>query len=476
MKESSTSRQLVAFYLHDHLYAVPIHAVKGIIRMDRVTRVPFSEPCLEGMVNLRGSLLTVINGSRWLGRVSHAPAEKILVIQKKKSIIGFAVDQVDGVITVAPEDVLSPEEGSLEQYEGFVMREGTVIRILKVEAVLKPLQNESRPVMPSALSTAVHSLFEPEWSEPRSAAILRFEISGECYGLPMEKVREIAPFPEQLEPIQGLPDCILGLGVFRGGRMLPIVEASHLTHGHHRERLSRVIVVELPAGNGSIQLGLAVEHVHEVRMMKQASPLEIPASLKRLSDGIEKVYSIDGLTKPLFLLDVQQVLEKLAVLPYLLSESAGGEGAGADFTEEDASSQGEELILFFRLNGEEFGISSARVKEITRMSPVRKVPFASVGVAGLANIRGQLVTVLDAQDWLMQESSRDPFEHLIVMQGHRTAKCIGVHEVTRVLPVAADKIQRAGMYEQSTQFGWLRGFYKESDTRLIPLIDPSTWE
>lgn len=164
--------------------------------MDRVTRVPFSEPCLEGMVNLRGSLLTVINGSRWLGRVSHAPAEKILVIQKKKSIIGFAVDQVDGVITVAPEDVLSPEEGSLEQYEGFVMREGTVIRILKVEAVLKPLQNESRPVMPSALSTAVHSLFEPEWSEPRSAPILRFEISGNATGQLMEKVREIAPFPE----------------------------------------------------------------------------------------------------------------------------------------------------------------------------------------------------------------------------------------------------------------------------------------
>jgi purine-binding chemotaxis protein CheW len=58
---SSEARQFVIFHVKDESFAVPLAEVQEIIRMPDVVRLPLSPRSLEGLANLRGTVLPVIN-------------------------------------------------------------------------------------------------------------------------------------------------------------------------------------------------------------------------------------------------------------------------------------------------------------------------------------------------------------------------------------------------------------------------------
>ncbi|WP_166244791.1 chemotaxis protein CheW [Paenibacillus turpanensis] len=496
MKETGRGRQWVTFYLNEQLYGLPIETVKGIVRMERVTRVPFAEPYLEGLINQRGTLLTVVNGSRWIGHKSEHPPQKILILQGRERSAGLAVDRIADVMVLEGESGRGSDADALGQYEGFVMRGDTVIRVIRAEAVLDAVAGTghgSKQGITAVGGTAPgHSSLQGEDEAQREDAlpILQFAIAGESYALPMKQVKEIAPMPEKLEPIQGMPSSFMGLGLFRDGRMMPVVNTAVLLFGQSVGRPARVICVELPTATGVLRIGLAVSQVNEVRRLRQDAPVGMPGSFKQLADGIQSVHHLNGSTKPIFLLGLEHLLDKTGVLPFLISSTAAGTwkspesaaaalglDAGAETTVGlSAHGAAKELYVFFRLQGQEFGIPAAKVREITRVTPIRQIPFAPDGVAGLTNIRGQLVTVVDANEKLQLGSREENLGQLVVMQGRGASRCIGVEQVTRVLSVSLEQLQQAGLYRDDLEFRWLKGFYKESDARFIPLIDPAAWE
>ena len=55
------ARQFVIFHVKDEMFAVPLAEVQEIIRMPDVVRMPMSPAALEGLANLRGTVLPVIN-------------------------------------------------------------------------------------------------------------------------------------------------------------------------------------------------------------------------------------------------------------------------------------------------------------------------------------------------------------------------------------------------------------------------------
>ena len=56
----SDARQYVIFHVADEMFAVPLAEVQEIIRMPEVVHVPMSPTALEGLANLRGTVLPVI--------------------------------------------------------------------------------------------------------------------------------------------------------------------------------------------------------------------------------------------------------------------------------------------------------------------------------------------------------------------------------------------------------------------------------
>ena len=102
--------QLVAFNLAEEHYGVDIGAVESIIKMQPITVVPRAPAFVEGVINLRGSVLPVID----LGRRFGLPAEKesketrIVVAEVMGTNVGMVVDAVSEVLRVSDEDIEPP--------------------------------------------------------------------------------------------------------------------------------------------------------------------------------------------------------------------------------------------------------------------------------------------------------------------------------------------------------------------------------
>lgn len=88
--------QLVVFQLNDQQYALPINETQEIIRMAEVTRLPNTNYYIEGIINLRGTILPVISLNRRLGLPETEQNEdtRIIVVENKGNKVGMIVDSV----------------------------------------------------------------------------------------------------------------------------------------------------------------------------------------------------------------------------------------------------------------------------------------------------------------------------------------------------------------------------------------------
>ncbi len=100
--EDHEQLQLVTFVVENEEYAVDILQVQEINRMMDITRVPQSPECVEGVINLRGRIIPVVDLRRRFGIDSrdHDNASRIVVVEVGERVIGFTVDQVNEVLRV----------------------------------------------------------------------------------------------------------------------------------------------------------------------------------------------------------------------------------------------------------------------------------------------------------------------------------------------------------------------------------------
>ena len=95
-------QQLVVFHLGAELYGVEIARVHEIIRLMQVTRVPRAPSFVEGVINLRGKVIPVVDLRRRFGlpQAEHTRASRIVVVELSDHVVGVIVDGVSEVLRV----------------------------------------------------------------------------------------------------------------------------------------------------------------------------------------------------------------------------------------------------------------------------------------------------------------------------------------------------------------------------------------
>jgi purine-binding chemotaxis protein CheW len=94
--------QLVVFQLGVELYGVEIACVHEIVRMQSITRVPRAPAFVEGVINLRGKVIPVIDLRHrfHLPAAPHTRASRIVVVEIGDQVVGLVVDGVSEVLRV----------------------------------------------------------------------------------------------------------------------------------------------------------------------------------------------------------------------------------------------------------------------------------------------------------------------------------------------------------------------------------------
>ena len=120
-ESSDDDEQMVVFRLDKEEFGVPIDSVQEIVRVpDELTHVPRSPPFVEGVINLRGAVLPVIDLRRRLGlpSVTRSDRQRVMVFLIDGLRTGFIVDSVTEVLKVHKSAIeaaprLSSEQGKL---------------------------------------------------------------------------------------------------------------------------------------------------------------------------------------------------------------------------------------------------------------------------------------------------------------------------------------------------------------------------
>ncbi len=94
--------QLVSFTIGGEEFGVEILKVQEINRMVTVTAVPNSPPFVDGVINLRGKVIPIIDLRTRFGmqRKEHDKNTRIIVVELKSSVVGFVVDAVSEVLRI----------------------------------------------------------------------------------------------------------------------------------------------------------------------------------------------------------------------------------------------------------------------------------------------------------------------------------------------------------------------------------------
>jgi purine-binding chemotaxis protein CheW len=130
------ARQIITFDLGDEVFGMDVMAIREIRAWTPATRLPHSPPFIVGVLNLRGTVLPVLDLSARMGWTSTVPSERhvVIVAEIDDRLCGLIVDAVCDILIVQDGDIhAAPVTGPANEppfLEGMVTSEGRMVMII----------------------------------------------------------------------------------------------------------------------------------------------------------------------------------------------------------------------------------------------------------------------------------------------------------------------------------------------------------
>ncbi len=134
--------QIVVFELGKERYGVNIHTIREIIRYSEVTKVPETPGYVDGILNIRGTITTIVDLREILGleRIERTEKTRVLIMDLEDSNVGVVVDSVSEVLRMDSSNILEAGDiGSADQMEnikGMVEIDGSLIILFDLQNLL----------------------------------------------------------------------------------------------------------------------------------------------------------------------------------------------------------------------------------------------------------------------------------------------------------------------------------------------------
>ena len=500
----AAEHQFVTFDVAGEMFAVPMAPVQEIIRVPEVARLPLAPAALDGLANLRGRVLPIVNLRRIFGIAERGSDEatRALVVNVGQPL-GFVVDRVASVVNIEPGE-LQPA-GALQSVVRAEYLSGVIQRAandgdarLMMVLDFPRLVNDQFGALAAAAGgrTAAHASGDGLAAAGSGSAdttasderrLVSFAVAGQEYALDIADVQEIVQVPERITALPRAAAHVLGLISLRQ-RLLPLVSLRGLfglpalaADEHHR-----IVVVVLPGG---AQVGLVTDSVKEVLGVPRSQTEAVPSALSRDGDlrEFEAICRLDDGKRLVSIIDTTQLLGLQGVRDALAAAREAGctaaDGAQpgdqenspmASDTTTRGSDQDDVQVVIFRLGAEEFGVPIMSVQEIVRVPEVlTRVPRTPAFVEGVINLRGTVLPVLDQRTRLgLPAIERNDRQRIMVytLGGLRTGFIVdSVAEVLRI-----GRAQIAPAPELGSEQGGLIAEVAKLDggQRLVMLIAP----
>ena len=134
---------IVGFRVGRETFGVPIGLVHEIVRVPEITAVPDSPGYVEGVINLRGKIVSVVDLRKRFGekQISSHKKNRILVTEVEGKMVGLIVDAASEVLKIPDSEIELPpsvfEEGELNYVTGVGKLQGRLVILIDLSKILQ---------------------------------------------------------------------------------------------------------------------------------------------------------------------------------------------------------------------------------------------------------------------------------------------------------------------------------------------------
>lgn len=512
--QEGDGQPFVTFYVDKELFAFPMTAVREIIRMPEVVRVPLSPQTLEGVANLRGQMLPIVNLRRTFQFpiMPYDAATRVIVVEEG-GIVGFVVDRVSMVITVGKDqqepvssirlaidtDLLA---GLIKGVQGHAM-----VMLLDVPRLIHgsarsitredPASQQGASLRPAALGPDPHGSSGQDGRDVASSQaatlaaerhLVSFIVADQEYAFPIERVQEIVQVPDQMSYVPKAESHVLGVMTLRN-RLLPLVSLRQMFFmpfealGPH----NRIVVIELSGdAERSGVVGIVTDAVNEVLRVPDRLVDRLPSFLSQKEAGsdIEAICRLSDGKRLVSILSVERLFSHTALREALSAQQGEQAEAPMDKLAEAGAASGEDektgalsddeaQLVVFRLDGQEYGVNIESVQEIIRIpESLTRLPKTAEALVGVVNVRGQVLPVVDLRTRFgLQRMPRDDRQRIMVFSRQGAYTGFIVDSVSEVLKVPRSAVEAvpARSEERAQLIGHIANLQRQK--RMILILD-----
>lgn len=139
---SAAPVQAAVFHVGEYVCGLRISSIQEINKNLVLTPVHEAPDCVRGIINLRGSIVTVIDLRRKLGLdpIALQPSTRNVIVKFDREVVGLLVDAVDDIIEIDLASILPPPAHLAnklgEAFEGVVQLDDELVAILQLHYLL----------------------------------------------------------------------------------------------------------------------------------------------------------------------------------------------------------------------------------------------------------------------------------------------------------------------------------------------------
>jgi purine-binding chemotaxis protein CheW len=135
--------QVVGFRVGRETFGLPISIVREIVRVPEITSVPNAPDYIEGVINLRGRIIPIVDmRKRFAEKVTErSKKNRIVVVELEGRYVGLLVNSASEVLRIPPSEIEAPhnvfQEGELNYITGVGKLRGRLVILLDINRILQ---------------------------------------------------------------------------------------------------------------------------------------------------------------------------------------------------------------------------------------------------------------------------------------------------------------------------------------------------
>ncbi|WP_165973981.1 chemotaxis protein CheW [Marinitoga lauensis] len=358
----------LVFEIYNQDYCVSMFKVKEIINMKKITRIPLFPEYIQGLINIKGEIIPVINlGKRFGYNGEIRQFSKIIIINEEKPF-GIIVDKTKGILNEIEEKI----ESKSTYINSILKKKNKDYILLDIEKLIDIKKTNTNTINISKDRRIIKKL-----SKKANKKVIIFGINNEKYGFIINEIQEIIKYITP-NKIPKMPQCVKGIISIKN-EFMPVIDLNECLYGKETiiTDFTKIIIMNV---NG-IKAGFIVDNVYYL--------LSFP-EIKKIPSILRENKKFQGFLR-------YKDMSIMILNPgFMISDDIKKLNKKSKKIKSDIRiKEKREKYVLFDVENEKYAIEINSIVEINRIKDITRIPEVPDYIRGFMNLRGEIIPLID---------------------------------------------------------------------------------